>query len=354
MTTRNSVASHKFSPVFIDLTGSDDESDWDIDWDIELEISSLQPQDSGQAIQRVESTIKLSASEETKLLHSAQEAGGSQVAVSGDQVAKLLGTIAALRTQLAILATPKVDSGDAPTLLRIAGKRLGLSCGDFTLFPKLPIELRSMIWQFASLVPQIHRFLYDYETSEMPKSVRRTNTISSLRFVCQETRAVAVRYRERMSLTRHWWKLKPRTFIHEEIDVAFFMSKSTDVNHPSEECMHNILEQMTLVCPYLPLRLPRIALKAQGRASVFGDTDGDRPLRAILKVAEACQIEDLIFVTGTDYVCESSDVVFVRPSKTPREILSKNQIKTMFKNWKLPETPDLTWQFAEEQDAKML
>ncbi|XMA09915.1 hypothetical protein WAI453_002706 [Rhynchosporium graminicola] len=26
----------------------------------------------------------------------------------------------------------------------------------------------------------------------------------------------------------------------------------------------------------------------------------------------------------------------------------------MFKNWKLPETPDLTWQFAEEQDAKML
>ncbi|CZT43204.1 uncharacterized protein RSE6_03203 [Rhynchosporium secalis] len=209
------VASHKVSPVVIDLTGYDDESDWDIDWDIELEISSLQPHDSGQAIQRVESTIELSASEETKLLHSAQEASGSQVAASGDQVAKLLGTIAALRTQLAMLATPKVDSGDAPTLLRIVGERLGLGCGDFTLFPKLPIELRSMIWQFA-----------------------------------------------------HW---SPR---------------STDF----------------------------------------------------------C----------TDYVCGSSDVVFVRPSKTPGEILSKNQIKTMFKIWKLPETPDLTWQFAEEQDAKML
>ncbi|KAL2062666.1 hypothetical protein VTL71DRAFT_5738 [Oculimacula yallundae] len=100
--------------------------------------------------------------------------------------------------------------------------------------------------------------------------------------------------------------------------------------------------------------LTKIATKSKARDRFFGDVSVFGEHGIIAKLAELSKIEEMVFVMGTDEVCKASDVTFVPPTKTPREMLSGKHISSMFKQWRLGETSDLSWQFVEEQDAKMM
>ncbi|KAL2062665.1 hypothetical protein VTL71DRAFT_5737 [Oculimacula yallundae] len=199
MSTHTSTAQSKALAIVIDLTESYDEGDsLSVNHHVTQRLPTL-----------IRPQITSSISEESDLLRLAQDAGNSQVAVSGDQLKILLRTIADLGAQATIF--PSLTSGTSSPDLQMVSEKPGLGCKSFTLFPKLPLELRTMIWESAADAPQVHSFVYDFGASSFqsgnpavsaPESITRTSRLSSLRSVCFESRAAAAKAIKRMSLSR--------------------------------------------------------------------------------------------------------------------------------------------------------
>lgn len=286
---------------------------------------------------------------EADILRLVQAASGPRMEISVAQVEMLLASVATFRSQADTLKASRLDLVNATTELRAIAQKFGLGCSTFSLFPKLPLELRTMIWKLALFNPQVHGFFIHRLANGCSKTITRTTPTSSLLSTCQESRIQAVRVKKQFLLCCDPWKNTLKAFSHPKTDITLFMVNAvTNMIYVLSQLVHSV--DLLGDSP----SLSRIAFQAKLRYDIFDDMHEIAPLRTFLSAAETCKIEEIIFVFGIDSVCQSLDVVLISPTKTPKDLLSLSQIEAMSMDWKLTGTHDLTWEMMEKYDRKLL
>jgi hypothetical protein len=146
-----------------------------------------------------------------------------------DQLAALLGHNVelwkenqSLQSRIRTLEVRLATAED--TLINLSPQNLGMQTHkSFAFFPKLPLEIRRMIWIFARPVPRVLKIFEKWEGVQ--KVVYSTAKVPALLHACQESRWIA----------KEWYKLSfPGDYFEPQSSRIYFDCSSDYIYVPQE------------------------------------------------------------------------------------------------------------------------
>lgn len=162
------------------------------------------------------------------LLEMAQHTGSKSVSVSPELLASLLASVDRLRQETVVLknevVTSLINSSAAHTL---GISRLRAGSATFTLFPKLPLELRRKVWLAALFTPQVVSLHHvrRYNRSDARNELKFVPSAPRCRInqVCREARDEAMRVQFRLC---PYLGGQPNFFFNYEADTIWLSNRA--------------------------------------------------------------------------------------------------------------------------------
>ncbi|KAL2072381.1 hypothetical protein VTL71DRAFT_11724 [Oculimacula yallundae] len=293
--------------------------------DIEYEILSFNVQAiKDQAHAAITDPAEASIQKEQSLLEPAlqltKDSIGSAAHISGDQLTFLLTTIEKLQDEVTTLKVNTkaliIENAKVTENLRDLERLYG--CNTFRFFPKLPLELRTMIWQLALYTPEIfglvegplRRDLHMFESSNIGYNIDHAIPLiphPQMRSVCQEARRVALRadclFMGVLS------PLKRPIFCNKDVDTFFFITRRTQLR------VISLLKHLE----YANLPIKKFACRFKEWDILKCDRNC---LGFALEGLSKTHTEEVILVVGDEEAYDNPDVIFVPPTKSPYEMIS--------------------------------
>ncbi|KAL2062658.1 hypothetical protein VTL71DRAFT_5730 [Oculimacula yallundae] len=210
----------------------------------------------------------------------------------------------------------------------------------FTLFPKLPLELRWMIWQAEILDPEIIGVgcTWDILQHEMSGWKYRLTTcrFPSVRGSNREARAETQRFPEKLLITYPPNVQGDRIITMPACDIVLFHEDDSD----SELGLWLMLEDLAEDC-IPPPYMPRIALHYKWRALFFDDLES---MEKKMQTLDLFGCKELIFVVGDERACPGLIVGLPPLTQQPEEILEVDDMKELRDYLEIEEGKAITWE----------
>jgi 2EXR family len=254
-----------------------------------------------------------------------------------DRLKSLIASIEGLREDVAQLRD------DNANLTSEVQRLQGNSGAKFRLFPKLPIEVRRMIWDFALTTPQIH-IMWDSLISQ--------SKINHVMQSCKEARDEGLRlHMSYFQLQPPGQELEdaPKNYINLGIDTIWIedglLPENMDIFCGA--CSGTWNYGSGCYCKVFP-KLRRLAMHQSVWDDPFTRSDGveDVGTTDILRITET---QELVIVVGDVSPMNDRDVVLVKPTSLPWEVLTKLGLSPDFEPSRRRRTPTIaeSWDMAE-------
>jgi len=196
----------------------------------------------------------------------------------------------------------------------------------FHLFPKLPIEIRNIIWKMALTVPQLHIMNNDFPSRSKVNVVMQA---------CRETRSQAISLKLPY-LISFSPPATPKYYLNLEIDTIWLADidhwpGNWDIHFLEENCKHPraLLDGFTKTHPH---RLKRLAISYNQWADPDGTlrtiSDPYLGLRSSDVLLMFNGVEELLIVVGSEVTIATRmmerDIAFYKPTKVPYLLINKS------------------------------
>lgn len=303
-------------------------------------------------------TTTLAPEVEDLLLQLARNSGVSTVKIQANLLASLLTSIGTLRQEVSGVRQ-KLATAHLDLQLVTQGR-----CVSFGKFPKLPIELRRMIWRTAILSPKVISLeakLRDIDDSSRCEWLPLTKNHSALRQVCHESRTEAKIHQELLlkSIRRPGGSLHTESiFFTSDVHTIFVRDNLADENTSYD--MDNMITALT--SKGSSPRIKRLAFPLKEWTSVYFQ------LGFIMDKICRHGVEEILLVIGNhgDDIHRCADVSFVAPKQPPSQLFRLATILEMKKSLKaeqpsdgssaesLPTMGEITWEQAEAFELRRI
>lgn len=250
------------------------------------------------------------------LLRLAQAASGSVIQIPADALASLLQSLTGLQNSVTILTNELQEvrkAQDHVQVLQENVQKLQIHCGmEFYLFPKLPLEIRRMIWSCSTDIPRVVAIKKiaveddDYMAAIKPQH--------SQLLVCKEAHNEVSK------------KVLPLETCRAPDDIAFvpklLFNLSTDILWLAyildgyESLDEDSLEW--LACHFIT-DSPIFAIALPYHYWVQELHKEDLEPRWLMRSLSWMMTEEMIIVVGDDSARNSADVVFIEPIRGPKD-----------------------------------
>ncbi|PVH75398.1 hypothetical protein DL98DRAFT_536557 [Cadophora sp. DSE1049] len=248
----------------------------------------------------------------TQLIKDIQDRGYTTVRMTCGTLEKVFGYIGHLQKQNDFLKA-KLTNGlsNRQSIVTLRPPPLGLPAKTFTLFPKLPLEVRLIIWKLA---------LYNPRTISVDTIIPRpllspiyTQPLTNLRFVCHESRAEALK----VQIALNKVSVGDKTiFISPSVDVLWL--SAWGISDDEWILVFKILHK-TLAHN----RLPKIAVNLELWDRLMS---GNNTRSRFLDAVAAFRTEEIVIVMGGLSAFGSPDLILRDPRGKPRAVLHTNFI----------------------------
>ncbi|PVH79608.1 hypothetical protein DL98DRAFT_532858 [Cadophora sp. DSE1049] len=218
----------------------------------------------------------------------------------------------------------------------------------FTLFPKLPLELRFMVWRFALYQPQVVGVICSLEEDrpdmtgwEYYQSIKRTPVI---RFVCKEAREEALKL-EIPLITYMDWIARPTILTIPAVDTVLLLEKDFECEFGLWQMLADLVDE----CYPTPI-MPAIAVHLKWRSYFNGL--GLEDLQESLDALKCLGTKEVIFVVGDEAGCRAKDVDLghTLPVIDPEILLEADLVGKIKDELKMKAEEKVTWEDLEKYD----
>ncbi|KAG4439109.1 hypothetical protein IFR05_005396 [Cadophora sp. M221] len=218
---------------------------------------------------------------------------------------------------------------------------------EFTPFPRLPEELRRLIWNTALFTPKVLGLslgpaddalaIYGCAGWDMTQT---TTSRLLLRQVCRESRVECFRA-ETIELLPSC-KGFHKSFRNQVVDVVFFLGGA----HTAPNLRNDVLTSISRGLARKTPQIPRLALQVDWVGTFFrgGDPMG---VQSIFAHLNSCCVEELIFVIGKNSICRHPDVVLVQPMTKLADAMPESVISDVMGQFNITTPEELTWDYLE-------
>ncbi|KAH6717384.1 hypothetical protein BKA61DRAFT_601597 [Leptodontidium sp. MPI-SDFR-AT-0119] len=184
----------------------------------------------------------------------------------------------------------------------------------FTLFPKLPLELRRMIWREALLIPQVISIGYSpqevlYFEYPSGETIRPSGSRCILNAVSQEARREALDIQERLS-----WKSPPEQAIYRNVEAdVLWVDVDKNLNERTLSHVIAILQRFSggVIYP----RHPKLAFSLAAYSHLM------KCPSLFLPNLVKHGAEEIFVVVGSVMAFRSQNVVFTEPRALPSALI---------------------------------
>jgi hypothetical protein len=266
----------------------------------------------------------------SNLLQTGQAASSSTVQVPTDVSATLLTSLEDLKNLKKEVKS--LQHNFATQATRLAALALEIFGTKFTLFPKLPFELRQMIWRSALEVPRIVAIGRKPSGKEDDIIFSPVRPYSPLLWACRESRHEAQKVTPFLDV-----RCKIRT--NTSIDTVWMLDGDGRLSE-WDASLRPIQEAAEHMANSFITSIPTLALPCQFWVDFYQWPE----------VEFLCRLhtQEVILVIGDEQLARRPDVVFINPRDTPNHLLSEGFIEryiTCYGNW---DYKDMTWEIVED------
>jgi hypothetical protein len=281
-----------------------------------------------------------------KLLKFAQAASSSVVQIPADLLASLFTSIDDLKNDCQHLRNQVHNlTADVSNLQACAGMQ-------FSLFPKLPLELRRMIWHAAAAAPRVIsiKWVGDYnDPDNEPGEIVPAGPLNPLLLVSKEARTEVLKVQRplpQLRLSKE--QLTPQVITNSGVDTVWISGL---------EDTYAILYGWSMFAAEVP-DIAKVALNHQfwqARENSLARND----FYYMMSDLEDYGTTELILVVGDSEPHSSPNIVFVEPQRRPSELLSEqwwaqfHSTRTLERS-KFTFDDSLSWKMLEEEAMNFL
>jgi hypothetical protein len=289
-----------------------------------------------------------------KLLQLAQAASGSIMQIPADILTSLLHTLNSLQNSVLELkqenrglqqALSSVEK-NVLTLQIYSGMEFGM---EFTLFPKLPLEIQRMIWRHSANIPQVIG-IKGIVLNGDPYIAPTMSHCQQLR-VCKEARNEVSKMKFPLEFTPDFLPRDesdvPKIFVNPSTDTLWLTTPVIDLDYGSFKinlpyifsrwfCFGNCPDQRKV--QFKKLALP---YKYWWEMLGLGRLE-------IMDALYSLGVEEVILVVGDDSTSEDPNIVFIKPRGEPKPAIANEFFTVM--GWR----ERITWEDMADASVQYL
>ncbi|PVH75399.1 hypothetical protein DL98DRAFT_593152 [Cadophora sp. DSE1049] len=215
--------------------------------------------------------------------------------------------------------------------------RVWVPITQFSLFPKLPLELRLMIWVFALSTSQI--VAIGYEESGRPYEFTASEKQSSIRQVNKEARAEALKI-QTLACDKDIRLGVSGIYVNPNVDIFWVLSGGGFRESYSFGELYGVKQSLS-----------RIALPAY---EWFFYMMYDDMYEAIFSFLTARGVEEVFIIVGSEAAWSCTDKVFTEPRGSPHRVLDQDFVRVLAENPGLEGLADgtISWATLGECETK--
>ncbi|KAL5321380.1 hypothetical protein ACEPPN_009337 [Leptodophora sp. 'Broadleaf-Isolate-01'] len=263
------------------------------------------------------------------LLQLAQSSGVAPVQIPGNLLASLLVSMNNLQTQVSSLQgdVVRLNNENQISRTRLAHTKLELEATQelwgvtdiltFPLFPKLPIELRRMVWQFALYIPRV---LGAMPAVKLKRGRKSTHKHYGIRDVCMEARVEANKIQTSAKKFMEWAYFEEGCrFMNLEVDTVWLHGKS---GYSPQQFLFDLSEGDEDPVPWGP-KFPSIVLTFEDweKLTCIIEDNINMENYYLGSGLSGIGVKHISVVVGDTRPLSAPDVQFVAPQRGPSRTL---------------------------------
>jgi 2EXR family len=274
-----------------------------------------------------------------ELLQLTQAASGSAIHIPADILTSLL-LLHNLNSFQSSITELKAENGGLRRQLDIMDKnvlRLQVHAGmEFALFPKLPLEVRRIIWRFFANIPQVVGLKlfrtnfgqggrgFVHQMDLIPTTGIRRGLVNVCRDARKEVSAMFLQLKRRKGplpddIQADYTTGFPIIFSNEIADKIWLTPAMAQAGYIHYNIVNVLINHCVLDNEGQPNSIPKLALPYE----CWYNRMGDGEQLSIMDTLRTLRTEEVILVVGDDSASTSPDIVFIQPRGTPRSMISR-------------------------------
>jgi hypothetical protein len=272
----------------------------------------------------------------SNLLQVSLAASGTAVQVPADVLATLLTSLEDLKKEVKLL---QHTTATQTTRVAALESEIGIAIGmRFTPFPKLPFEIRQIIWKLALEVPRIVALKRMFDDTKKEAFFSPVAPYSPLLWVSRE-------FRHEAQNASSFLEERCQIRTNPSTDIVWLLPRNDwPSKNPDDHC-HTWFSELESMANSCKTSIPTLALDFGFHTKAGNDFPLSDSIE-MMKFLRDLHTNEVIFVIGEKKLAQRPDVVLIDPTNTPNNLLPHHWLQKIDDHYWLfgsCDFNDMTW-----------